>query len=148
MDRTTLSPKALDQIGEEHEILAQLYERILQSLDAGPRCLPATADLVDELAEKLALHFTHEEDGGYYSHVIDVAPWRANAVDALKQQHADLLTAIERIADGIRLARQSPIWWAAIQQEFAAFLRRCADHESRENRLVQEVYVLDVAAAD
>jgi hypothetical protein len=148
MERTSLTPTTLDVISDEHEALTKLYERILNALQAGPGNISLAATLVDELRNKLVAHFEHEEEGGYYSHVVDAAPWRASSVEELKQQHVALLKIIRRVAEGIRMANESPLWGAAVRNDFSEFLRRCVEHESHENRLIQEVYVLDVAAAD
>jgi Hemerythrin HHE cation binding domain len=147
MDATTLSPNTLDTIADEHESLANLYERILDALRAGPGELLPASNLLDELVERLAVHFVHEEEGGYYSHVVEVAPWRTPAVDELKRQHGDLLRMVTRIARGARMANESSPWLEAVRREFAQFRRRIIEHEGKENRLVQEVYIFDIAAA-
>ncbi len=144
----TRSPNVLDTIAEEHESLANLYERILEALRAAPGELLPASTLLDELVERISTHFAHEEHGGYYSHVVEVAPWRIPAVNELKRQHADLLRIALRIAQGARMANESLLWCEAVRKEFNEFLRRCVEHEARENRLVQEIYVLDIAASD
>lgn len=47
-----------------------------------------------------------------------------------------------------QLADKSNAWSEVVHEDFAEFLRRVVEHEAQENRLVQEVYILDVAAAD
>jgi hemerythrin len=139
---------SLDAIAEEHEALANLYAQILDALQVAPgQLLPAIA-LLDDLVERLVEHFAHEEQSGYYSHVVEMAPWRASTVNELKRQHAVFLRLIVRIARVARLADKSKFWSEAVREEFAEFLRRIVEHEGQENRLVQEVYILDVAAAD
>jgi hemerythrin len=144
----TRSPNVLDTIAEEHESLANLYQRILEALRAAPGELLPASTLLDELVERISTHFAHEEQGGYYSHVVEVAPWRIPAVNELKRQHADLLRIALRIAQGARMANESLLWCEAVRKEFNEFLRRCVEHEARENRLVQEIYALDIAASD
>lgn len=139
---------SLDVIAEEHESLANLYAQILHTLEAAPRqALPAMS-LLDDLVERLLDHFAHEEQGGYYSHIVELAPWRASTVDELKRQHAVLLRLVVRIARMAQLADKSNAWSEVVHEDFAEFLRRVVEHEAQENRLVQEVYILDVAAAD
>jgi len=147
MKPTPLTPEALDAIADEHEVLADLYERILSALEGGADQLSCAA-LLDELVEKLAEHFAHEERGGYYSHVLEIAPWRAAAVKELERQHADLYKSVARVAQGARSADGSAQSWAVIRKDFNEFLRRCVEHESKEKRLIQETFLLDVAAAD
>ena len=101
MKPTPLTPEALDAIADEHEVLADLYEGILSALEGGEDQLSCAA-LLDELVEKLAEHFRHEERGGYYSHVLEIAPWRAAAVKELERQHADLYKSVARVAQGAR----------------------------------------------
>jgi hypothetical protein len=148
METTDPAIASLDAIAEEHETLANLYAQILDALQAAPGDLFPAIGLLDDLVERLVEHFAHEEQGGYYSHVVEMAPWRASTVNELKQQHAVLLALIVRIAQGARLANKSTLWCEAVREEFAEFLRRIVEHEARENRLVHEVYILDVAAPD
>jgi hypothetical protein len=109
--------------------------------------LPAIG-LLDDLVVRLVEHFAHEEQGGHYSYVVEMAPWQASTVNELKRQHAVFLRLIVRIARVVRLANKSKHWSEAVRKHFAEFLRRIVEHEAREYRLVQEVYILDVAAAD
>ena len=81
-------------------------------------------------------------------HVVEAAPWRARVVDELKDQHAELLNTIRKIAGDACLASQSRLPCETVWKEFAEFLHRFAEHKARENRLVQEVYVLDIEASD
>jgi hypothetical protein len=148
MKALQLSPEALDTIADEHEFLANFYERIREALQGGPGELLPAAALLDELVERVAEHFVHEEQGGYYLHIVDVAPWRTSAVEELKREHAELLRITTRIAQGVRMANESLVWCAAVRKEFSEFLRRCLEHEAKENRLVQETYIVDLAAAD
>ena len=148
MKATQLSPEALDTIADEHESLANLYKRIVDALQAGPGELSPASAMLDELVERIAEHFAHEEQGGYYFHVVEVAPWRTPAVEELKREHAELLRITVRIAQGVRMANESLLWCVAVRKEFSEFLRRCMEHEARENRLVQETYMVDLAAAD
>jgi hemerythrin len=148
MESTPLSAELISTIAEEHESLANRYGDIFKALEEGPGGIYTASKLLDELVEHVAEHFVHEEDGGYYSHVVEAAPWRARVVDDLKDQHAELLKMIRKIAGDARQASQSRFPCETVWKEFAEFLHSCADHEARENRLVQEVYVLDIQATD
>jgi len=148
METTRLTPEMLDAIADEHEALAELYEQILNVLQAVPAQRLRVCTLLDELVEKLDKHFMHEEEGGYYSHVLKIAPWRAATVEELKRQHADLSSAVAQIARGARVAEESLQSWAVVRKDFDAFLRRCVEHEANEERVIQETYLLDVAAAE
>jgi hemerythrin len=139
---------SLDAIAEEHEALANLYAQILDALQAAPGQLFPAIGLLDDLVVRLVEHFAHEEQGGYYSYVVEMAPWQASTVNELKRQHAVFLRLVVRIARVVRLANKSKHWSEAARKDFAEFLRRIVEHEAREYRLVQEVYILDVAAAD
>ena len=105
METTRLTPEMLDAIADEHEALTELYEQILNVLQAVPAQRLRVCTLLDELVEKLDKHFMHEEEGGYYSHVLKIAPWRAATVEELKRQHADLSSAVAQIARAPALPR-------------------------------------------
>ena len=140
--------ETLVAIADEHESLANHYQQVFDSLKGGPEQRVLAARLLDELIDAVIAHFAHEEEGGYYLHVVEKAPSRASVVDELKHQHGELLRMIVRIAEAARGENQSAESCEVVQRDFADFLKRCSEHEARENRLVQEVYLLDIAAAD
>jgi len=140
--------ETLNAIADEHESLADRYQQVFDALNAGPEGRALAARLLDELIDAVIAHFAHEEEGGYYLHVVEKAPWRASVVDELKNQHGELLRMIVRIAVAARKENQSAESREAVQRDFGDFLKRCSAHEAEENRLVQEVYLLDIAAAD
>ena len=61
MGANSLTPETLDAIAEEHEVLDGLYERILTALQTLPRENLIVSKLLEELAERLAEHFVHEQ---------------------------------------------------------------------------------------
>jgi hypothetical protein len=143
-----LTPETLDAIAEEHDVLGGLYERILTALQTGPGDKGLVPKLLDELAKKLAEHFVHEENGGYYSHVVEVAPSQAGTVEELKRQHLQLSRTVARIAEGAHKAEGALHSWEVVRKDFDAFLRRCVEHEANEERVIRETYLLDVVAIE
>ena len=148
MDTSSFTPDAFHSFEQESVALAELYAQVVHALQDSPGQRLRASALLDELVEKLHTHFVHEEEGGYYSHVVNIAPWGTAAVAELKRQHAELSRAAARIATSVRSADESLQSWTAVGKEFADFLRRSAEHEMNEEHVIRETYLLDVATAN
>ena len=148
MSTTSLTDSAIDAIDLEHHELERLYASIRATLAARRGDLEVVRSLFARLAERVKEHFASEETGGYFDEIIEIAPRLSGEADRLQHEHAELLEVAEQLADNIRHAQNSPIWWKAIRFDFESFIRRCEEHEAAENRLVQDAYLQDIGAMD
>ena len=82
------------------------------------------------------------------SDVVELAPRLESAVTTLRKQHTTLLDLLKNVNSRVQGRDGTPEWWDAIRAGFDTFVRQCGEHESHENRLVQEAYTQDIGAQD
>ncbi|MCH8043150.1 MAG: hemerythrin domain-containing protein [Planctomycetes bacterium] len=141
-------PTDFDQIKEEHHSLLHAVES-LRGLLRQPSARPAAvAAMLLDLKDRLELHFAHEEFGGYFSEVRDIAPRFSRQIDTLKQQHIEFLSTIDAIGERLDRPSDSTTWRPAIAADFDLFVDVFQRHESEENELIQEALQRDVGTED
>ena len=137
---SAMPPSVLD----EHRGLLRLVEQISAAMANPSRVPEHWRGLVKQLQKELVDHFQHEESGGYFRDEVKAAPWAAEKVKALLNQHAQFL---ERIAELLTL-RLDKGGEDLAPKLFEAFRRDFLDHESRENALIQETSCHDFGLGD
>jgi hemerythrin len=143
----------LQEIKQENqrlrEILAALRQLILKSVERNghPRRL---VELLDELCDQLALHFSLEESYGYFEDAIDAAPRMAERAESLRGEHVTLFDTIREIANDAEEAvrGQLPHVLEFIGERFCDFDAALERHESQENALVFEAFDDDIGVGD
>ena len=142
MDTTTAVGAAL--LKAHRELLARLRE-----LEAAPAA-PAEAATpwcvrLDGARAVLADHFRFEEEGGYMDAVLQREPELGHKVEELRQQHVQLLAALDELRTVARTPDPLP---AEFGERVRAWVRQLRHHESQENLLVQEAFNVNTAAED
>lgn len=119
-------------------------------------------EMIQELRDQLALHFTLEEAYGYFEDAVDVSPRIAERAAELRSQHSALFAVIQRLADSARLwetrfryvhakcgtaERSMARATQAFQQivgRFRRFIDQLLRHESEENALILDALTTDI----
>jgi len=131
-------------VHDEHRALRQLVDQISELL-ADADCRPDLwGQLISHLRKELAAHFKHEEQGGYFREEVNAAPWSAEEVNKLFQQHAQFLARI----DGLLSRGADQLDHESTRHTFHQFRIDFFDHEARENKLLQEAICHDLGSAD
>lgn len=99
---------------------------------------------LSELRQALEAHFFLEESGGYLSAVLALAPERNLAVARLESDHSRMQGGLAALLCEALLARSRE----ELRTNVSAFLGVLADHERRENELVQSTFSSEVSAGD
>jgi hypothetical protein len=139
----TLAP-----LQDEHVELNKALALVNAALSAPDRRKAVVVDLIDRLVEDVEIHFRHEEEGGYFRAVVARAPRLSEQADELQRQHAVLAEQGEKLRLLARSGMETESWWKLVEQQLADFRAQFADHERRENSLLQEAYDLDIGPAD
>jgi hypothetical protein len=107
-------------------------------------------ELLGELCDQLALHFSLEESYGYFEDAIDAAPRMAERAESLRSEHVTLFDKIRAIADDADEAvrRQLPHVMEFIARRFCDFDAALGHHESQENALILEAFDEDIGVGD
>jgi hypothetical protein len=90
---------------------------------------------------RLVEHFRLEE-GGYLAAILSRRPYLDATIRALIAEHAELLRAL----DALREAGTAPAADAGLCDEVARWLGRVRRHERREDRLVEDAFLVDLTA--
>lgn len=132
----------------EHEELAELLDAIRGALSSAERERNQIEGLVERLSTAVALHFEHEESGGYLQEALDRAPRFTGQADSLRLQHDGLREEIEKLRMLLHSGVESAAWWTRIDSDFQRFASQLLQHEHAENQLLQQAFTDDIGTGD
>jgi iron-sulfur cluster repair protein YtfE (RIC family) len=89
---------------------------------------------LDTLHERLAAHFTGEEESGLFEQIEELAPERAHECTRLCEEHIGLLARLDQLRHVDPIARDND-WATGIR----AFLGSLTEHEAQENEILTRV---------
>jgi hypothetical protein len=144
----------LREIKEDHLELGQTLresKRVLE-LSVIPS-LPAKqmVDLLSELRDRFAMHFTLEEAFGYFEDAIDVAPHLGQRSEALRREHEPLFLEVCALVDEAEQLLYHEAGHHSrrrIGANFRLFFEHFQDHESREKELILQALDEDIGVGD
>ncbi|GIW96998.1 MAG: hypothetical protein KatS3mg111_0331 [Pirellulaceae bacterium] len=150
--RFTVNAAFFQEIKEDHQQLNDILEH-LRNLVANK---PALGNHLDELVkwtaalrDQLAFHFALEEAYGYFEDAIGMAPWIHDKAGALRDQHTELFTQCQELADLAEdYFQRNEEDASEVGDRFEQFDRAFSEHESAEINLILTAMTQDVGAAD
>ena len=98
------------------------------------------SEWMGQLHERMERRFAAEEASGQYEEAISRAPWLTPDVQALKQQHVELLEHSQQLLEQMQLADPPPSFRQKIREDFDDFAARILEHEASEDTLLQDIY--------
>jgi hypothetical protein len=137
----TASP--VQNLRQAHRALLADLQRLEEMARAHP--VKSKKDLLDALHAAhahVAEHFRFEERDGYFDAVRMRAPHQERAIQHLAAEHRQLEESLRG------LLREAGRDNEDVRGHVIEWVRSIRDHETRENKLVQEVFYRDVAAED
>ncbi len=150
----TVNAAFLQEIKEVNEELWKLLDDVKQLCDTPQNVQQQgrrVAEALEELRDKLAMHFALEEAYGYFDGPVHVAPHLSEAASNLRDQHQVLFAMIRDLADKAdelqrmgKLAENGPL----VVERFHLFLEQFQQHENRENELILDAYDSDIGVGD
>jgi hypothetical protein len=139
------NPYYLQAIGEHRELHAAI-DRIRHLLEDRAES-DATDDSVAEVIqsilafrERLARHFTQEEEGGYLEEAIAQLPQVASQVDVLQRQHHEFIELADAMLANAGTADIAAIIWSRLKSDYDLFAKRLNAHEAAEDFLLQRAF--------
>jgi hypothetical protein len=93
----------------------------------------------------LTEHFRFEEEGGYMAPVLKEEPKFTRVAEELLAQHGQMAQALDELLEEIARVRT---WQDALRERLRAWVGQVRQHESRENKLVQEAFYSSGATGD
>lgn len=133
---------------QEHEALRGLLDEVRRVLEAREWHSAGVRGVLVQLRQQLFQHFTHEEQGGYFSTLVAAAPQLANRARALENEHRDLLVQVDQLLEAAALAGHNAARRGQIRLDYAGFVRLMERHEVEEDRLIQEANGHELGSGD
>lgn len=148
----TINAAFLQEIKADHQQLKELLDR-LRALAVEPQALPnhvrEFVDLLDQLRDQLAFHFSLEEAYGYFEDALETAPELSAQALMLRSQHGELFVLARDLADvAAQQASESPANFAQLAQQFTEFDKALEAHESAELNLILAALEDDIGVGD
>jgi hypothetical protein len=97
------------------------------------------------MRKELTDHFRLEEENGYMTAVLEREPHLKRTVEHLRDEHRQLADTLDRLIDEASMKDKLN---DGLREHTRAWLARVHQHEARENRLVQDVFNLEIDAED
>ena len=145
-------PLPLDKIRARHHALHQqirALEQLLEQREEPDEARVREALVLFEGFEPiLEEHFAVEEQGGYFSDVLAVAPRLTRWATRLERNHGDFRARLQRLLELAHNAVDAPDKWSKVISGVAIFLQKLKEHEAEENDLVRQAFMDDLAPGD
>jgi hypothetical protein len=145
MTTSTRQHEHFEGIVEDHRRLRELLGLIGESFSGRDRNVHRLMSLLVDLEGDLLAHFEYEEHGGYLEEALALAPHFSNRAARLVSEHNQFLRMVREMHDGVG---ESAWEWEIVRDQFRTFAYRFLNHESEENRLVQDAMLRDIEAED
>lgn len=145
---TEISVDVFQEIDAEHRKLERTYETIKDFLEDAPDHAGVLRKSLTELALELSRHFKREEDGGYFTDIIEIAPRLSPQAIALESEHVQLLKRLQQLQDRLSAAASRAEQYQLIHHDLPVFINACQTHEHREAALVQDAWLTDIGTGD
>lgn len=137
-----------ENVADEHSHLREMLAEIQNTLAQRQSSPIVVGALLDELREHCQRHFRHEEEGGYFSDAIAIAPRLSRRADALLRQHPEFTHSLDEMRQHAASGSMSHVWWERLCVQFDEFVCRFTEHERGENTLMFDAYCRDIGAED
>lgn len=150
----TINAAFLQEIKDVHQELWQLLGECRQFVRRPVSMSRQCAEFVEmlqELRDKVALHFALEDAYGYFEDPLDVPPRFAQRALDLRDEHGTLYVEISELADeGAQLLHERKLaeLTTTLVNRFDEFCARFEAHESAEIDLIQSTFVVDIGEGD
>ena len=149
------TPDLATAIEAEHGQLKRIMDQLLANVDASFTAAELTSwrnrylRSLRVFRRTLLLHFKLEEEGGFFSTVIRLAPHHINRVRMLEAEHSQIIAALDLLITFVETPPASPgAVLPAIRKRLNRLVERIRAHESAECALIQEAYYQDFGVGD
>lgn len=150
----TVNAAFLQEIKEDNHRLRELLQESAELFNGAALHEPPVRKIVEmlsELRDQLALHFSLEEAYGYFEDALEVAPQLSEQAQQLRSQHGALFVEL------CRMVEQAEQWlyeetsgdvWTALRKKFGRFQHHLREHESQETAIIMDAFGNDVGVGD
>jgi len=135
-------------IRHQHQQLKSLLEAIANRFCYEQKPTRNLVSLLNALAVHLQMHFEFEESDGYFSSLAQKTPRVSPTVERLLREHEAMLEEVDTLVTIAREAFATAHDTSDLAKRFSRFHTQLICHEHEENKLIQDVYNVDIGTKD
>jgi iron-sulfur cluster repair protein YtfE (RIC family) len=148
MDRTENQSSVTGNVIQEHDALRDKVRRI-HTILVQPEPAPGEIEvLLREFLNALLVHFSNEENEGFFDEVTAHSPRLAGRAGKLCVEHRQMLREADELCRFAAAGSPSMPWWRELSSRCHEFTKRLMHHEHEENKLLQEAHQADIGTYD
>ena len=148
MNSMSAPSEVIEKTIQEHDALRDKVRRIHTVLAGREPAKIEVETLLREFLNALLVHFSSEEDDGFFEEVASHAPRLSSQAGRLCIEHKQLLHEADELCRFAAAGSPSMLWWRELSSRCHEFSRRLMQHEREENKLLQESHQTDIGACD
>jgi hypothetical protein len=148
MNHTNTETEIVEQIMHEHDALRDKVRRIHAVLAEPGPAQDEIEELLREFLTTLVVHFSNEENEGFFREVTAHAPRLAGRAGKLCVEHRQMLHDANELCRFATAGSPSIPWWRELSSRCHEFSKRLMRHEAEENKLLHESRVADIGVCD
>jgi hemerythrin len=138
----------IERIMEEHDTLREKLQRIHTVLARSEPTTDEIESLLREFLGALVIHFSNEEDDGFFAEVTTCAPRLSGPAGELCNEHKQLIRKVDELCRFASAGSPSMVWWCELNCRCHEFSRQLMRHEREESKLLQEAHQDDIGTHD
>ena len=143
-----LATDVFQEVDVEHRELEEKYEVIHAAIAAGPSALTSVCNRLTDLAVDLERHFANEEEAGYFTEIIEMAPHLSHRAELLEAEHEQLLRQLRELQRHVAASTDCAQKYELLCRIIPGFIAACRKHEHCETELIQEAWLTDIGVGD
>lgn len=148
MNHTMTQRESVERIMQEHDALRDKVRHIHSVLAEPEPVQDEIETLMREFLNALIVHFDNEEDEGFFAEVVTHAPRLAGQAGKLCVEHREMVRDAEELCRYAAAGSPSMPWWRELRTRCHEFSKQLMQHESEENKLLQEARQSDIGVCD
>lgn len=144
MNRSIAQSEFVERIMQEHDGLREKVRRINTVLAQPEPSADEIQNLLREFVTALVVHFSNEEDEGFFEEIKSHAPHLADRAGKLCVEHRHLLRDANELCRFADAGSPSMLWWRELCSRCHEFSKRLTQHEHEESKLLQDSHQADI----
>lgn len=138
----------IDKIIHEHSALRGKLGQIHSAVAQPTPSTEEIEGLLRDFLNTLIVHFTHEEEEGFFDEIVARAPNLGPQAGKLCIEHTQLLKEATDLCHFADAGCPSLVWWRELRSRCHGLSRKLMRHESEENMLLQQAHQDDIGVND
>lgn len=144
MNRTSTETEIVEQIMHEHDALRDKVRHIHAVLSEPAPAQDDVEELLRDFLTTLVVHFSNEENDGFFGKVTAHAPQLAGQAGKLCVEHRQMLHDAAELCRFAAAGSPSMPWWRELRSRCHEFSKRLMQHEVEEHKLLHESRLADI----